>query len=245
MPEAGGEDRLVTVRLAEYAHLDHGYAATVHKTQGVTVDRAHVLATAGTDRHMAYVALTRHRDGVALHWSRDELGSRDGLARTLSRERLKDTSLDYGEGEPAAESNAAPVRAFAERRGLHPRIPVRQIVVRAGQAAAQRLVSLSTLARRQAEQRALRDGLRPLLVLLREQGRLLDGLAERIATRPKPGPSPDDRSTAPASRGPGALSLVLEALAERVHSKPATTPLVPAKPYEPVSQTSINHMVAS
>jgi hypothetical protein len=30
----------------------------------VTVDRAHVLATPGMDRHGAYVALSRHRDGV-------------------------------------------------------------------------------------------------------------------------------------------------------------------------------------
>ena len=31
----------------DYAAIDHGYAATVHKAQGVTVDRVHVLATPG------------------------------------------------------------------------------------------------------------------------------------------------------------------------------------------------------
>ena len=31
----------------------------------MTVDRVHVLATPGLDRHAAYVALSRHRDGVA------------------------------------------------------------------------------------------------------------------------------------------------------------------------------------
>jgi ATP-dependent exoDNAse (exonuclease V) alpha subunit len=44
------------------AHIDHGYAATVHKLQGVTMNRAHVLATPHMDRHAAYVGLTRHRN---------------------------------------------------------------------------------------------------------------------------------------------------------------------------------------
>jgi ATP-dependent exoDNAse (exonuclease V) alpha subunit len=53
----------------------HDYAATVHKAQEATVDRAHVLASEHMDRHAAYVALARHRDGVALHWSAKELAT--------------------------------------------------------------------------------------------------------------------------------------------------------------------------
>ena len=75
--------------------MDHGYAATIHKAQGVTVDRAHVLASAHLDRHAAYVGLTRHREGVELHWAREDLRDRAGLERVLSRERAKDTTLDY------------------------------------------------------------------------------------------------------------------------------------------------------
>ncbi|PNB53243.1 Ti-type conjugative transfer relaxase TraA, partial [Pseudomonas sp. GW531-E2] len=41
------DGRKVEVDLKSYAHVDHGYAATVHKTQGMTVDRTHVLATPG------------------------------------------------------------------------------------------------------------------------------------------------------------------------------------------------------
>src|SRR5690606_36634494 len=57
------DGRRITVDLKSYAHVDHGYAATVHKTQGMTVDRTHVLATPGLDNHSSYVALSRHRDG--------------------------------------------------------------------------------------------------------------------------------------------------------------------------------------
>src|SRR4051794_9021231 len=102
------DQRAVRFDLKDYAHVDHGYAATIHKAQGVTVDRAHVLASAHLDRHAAYVGLTRHREGVELHWAREDLRDRAGLERALSRERAKDTTLDYAAG-------------FAERRGLVPR----------------------------------------------------------------------------------------------------------------------------
>jgi hypothetical protein len=50
------DGRSVAFDLKDYAHIDHGYAATIHKAQGMTVDRAHVLATPGMDSHGSYVA---------------------------------------------------------------------------------------------------------------------------------------------------------------------------------------------
>ena len=65
------DGRNIAFDTKDYAHIEHGYAATIHKAQGMTVDRAHVLATPGMDSHGAYVALSRHRDGVALHYPVD------------------------------------------------------------------------------------------------------------------------------------------------------------------------------
>jgi Ti-type conjugative transfer relaxase TraA len=120
-----GSGREVTFYTRDYAHIDHGYAATVHKAQGVTVDRAHVLATPHMDRHAAYVGLTRHRGGVELHYAREDFADQARLARVLSRERAKDTSLDYPDrgGDELA-------RRYAERRGLDPLRPESEIVVR-------------------------------------------------------------------------------------------------------------------
>jgi Ti-type conjugative transfer relaxase TraA len=121
--EKGKAGQAVTFYTRDYAHLDHGYAATVHKAQGVTVDRAHVLATPHMDRHAAYVGLTRHRDGVALHYAREDFASPAALARVLGRERAKDTSLDYSQDRDGDDL----VRRYGERRGL---APDSQIVVR-------------------------------------------------------------------------------------------------------------------
>jgi Ti-type conjugative transfer relaxase TraA len=87
--------RSVAFDLKDYAYFDHGYAATIHKAQGVTVDQVHVLATPGLDRHAAYVALSRHRDSVQLHYGRDDFADDARLARVLSRERSKDMASDY------------------------------------------------------------------------------------------------------------------------------------------------------
>ena len=120
--EKGKAGQAVTFYTRDYAHIDHGYAATVHKAQGVTVDRAHVLATPHMGRHAAYVGLTRHRDGVVLHYAREDFASPAALARVLGRERAKDTTLDYDRDREDL------VRRYAERRGL---APDSQIVVRA------------------------------------------------------------------------------------------------------------------
>ena len=70
---AGGIDLLVdgspgavTLDLATFRDLDYGYAATIHKSQGVTVDHTLVLGHGRMNRHAIYVALTRHRDSVTV-----------------------------------------------------------------------------------------------------------------------------------------------------------------------------------
>lgn len=92
--------RRIDVDLKSYAHVDHGYAATVHKTQGMTVDCTHVLATPGLDAHSSYVALSRHREGTAFHYGRDDFADEAVLRRTLGRERPKDMALDYDRAAP-------------------------------------------------------------------------------------------------------------------------------------------------
>lgn len=65
----------VSILTETYQAIDHGYATTIHKNQGATVDRAFVLASSTMDRHLTYVAMTRHRDSVQLYADSQEFAN--------------------------------------------------------------------------------------------------------------------------------------------------------------------------
>lgn len=88
---AGEEVRIDT---RDYAALDHGYAATIHKSQGATVAQTHVLATPQMDRHATYVGLTRQTGRTGLHFGADDFRDERELKDRLSRDRPKDNALD-------------------------------------------------------------------------------------------------------------------------------------------------------
>ncbi len=113
------DGRNVVFDTKDYRNLDHGYAATIHKAQGMTVDHTHVLATPGMDSHGTYVAMSRHRTSVTLHYGRDDFKGQGKLVQTLARERAKDMAQDYAKVDPA--------RSFAERRGISVREKVTEI----------------------------------------------------------------------------------------------------------------------
>ncbi|TAZ05009.1 Ti-type conjugative transfer relaxase TraA [Rhizobium ruizarguesonis] len=100
--------RQVTVPVNRYQSFDHGYATTIHKTQGATVDRSFVLASTTMDRHLTYVAMTRHREEVQLYAGLDAFKTERALTETLSRSGVKETTLDY-------------THDFANRRGMEDR----------------------------------------------------------------------------------------------------------------------------
>ena len=67
-----GPTRRVTVNPEQYNGFDHGYAVTIHKSQGATVDRAWVLASQRMDSSLTYVAMTRHREGLRVYVGEDD-----------------------------------------------------------------------------------------------------------------------------------------------------------------------------
>ncbi|WP_434730652.1 Ti-type conjugative transfer relaxase TraA [Rhizobium binae] len=110
----GEQRRQVTVEQRFYNNLDHGYATTIHKSQGATVDRVKVLASLSLDRHLTYVAMTRHRQDLQLYYGRRSFAFNGGLSKVLSRKNAKETTLDYERGQLYREA-----LRFTEVRGLH------------------------------------------------------------------------------------------------------------------------------
>ena len=106
-----GSDGRIAVDTHFYRDLAYGYATTVHKSQGSTVDHAYILATGHYDRHTAYVALSRHREAATVFYAAEDFGPRSEEPVTsaearkrfldiLSRARPKELAHDYLEQEP-------------------------------------------------------------------------------------------------------------------------------------------------
>lgn len=120
-----GGGRAVLLEAPDLAadRLEHGYAITVHRSQGATFDTAHVLAGGG-DRHLAYVALSRARADTHLWCTADSIEQAiDDLCHDWTSDRRQRWAIDSG----TPVSGAPPgVRVHAE-----PPAPVRLAALRA------------------------------------------------------------------------------------------------------------------
>ena len=118
----GEDETRIAVETKDYQDFDHGYASTVHKAQGATVDRTYVLASRYFDRHTSYVALSRHREAATLFYGQDEFAApasagtatdpgeaRRQLHYTLSRARPKELAHDYLDPQTQAVPSQASV----------------------------------------------------------------------------------------------------------------------------------------
>ena len=118
------EGSRIVVDAKQYPHLEHGYAATTHKNQGATVDRAYVLATPHFDRHSAYVAMTRHREDATIFFGKEDFrpdwrrrSVEENFKATLSRARPKELAHDYLERDDSRPTTAMDELDALQQRG--------------------------------------------------------------------------------------------------------------------------------
>jgi Ti-type conjugative transfer relaxase TraA len=108
--------RKIKVDARDYGDLDYGYALTVHKAQGVTVDRAYLLATSSLNAQLAYVSMTRHRDQLQIAYSREHFSDAATLASTLAQAEVKTFSADYLPGERRQHIETGDRTTLAQRQ---------------------------------------------------------------------------------------------------------------------------------
>ncbi|WP_299085778.1 AAA family ATPase [uncultured Ruegeria sp.] len=75
----------VTVDLREFSGLDYGYAGTIHKSQGLTVDKVYALGHGYMNYHLVNVMMTRHRKGIELYAPKDRLEDMPALEAAVLR----------------------------------------------------------------------------------------------------------------------------------------------------------------
>lgn len=87
----GGKITLPAGYVQESVEL--GYASTIHRAQGSTVDTAHALVDASTDRAGAYVALTRGRETNSLYVSLADGEKRDDVLDRITSAYERDLTV--------------------------------------------------------------------------------------------------------------------------------------------------------
>lgn len=96
----GDDGKLATFSTRDYDRLDHGYATTVHKAQGVTVDRAYILTGKMHDRELSYVSMSRSRQETRLYIDAGKYKSAAAVARQMNQSHQKGTTLDAARERP-------------------------------------------------------------------------------------------------------------------------------------------------
>jgi ATP-dependent exoDNAse (exonuclease V) alpha subunit len=89
--DKGKSRRSVTINPNLYYSYDHGYATTIHKSQGATVDKTYVLGSVLMDRHLTYVAMTRHKQNTTFYGDFYSIQKmcRSGVDRTEKRQQIR------------------------------------------------------------------------------------------------------------------------------------------------------------
>ncbi len=102
--------------------MSHGYASTVHKSQGATLDKTFVLASKGMDSKLTYVSMSRQKEDTKLYANKTEFKNAEHLKNSLGRDNgRQEFKSVLGAGEAKALSrteerdHAAGGRAAPER----------------------------------------------------------------------------------------------------------------------------------
>jgi len=116
-------------RLSDYDKLDHAYAMTVHKSQGLTVEHAFYLASETTNRRSAYVAFTRSKTACPFYFSPECESAFASQTRVFkskmtaldadpeTKQRTLQTSIS--KGETAIRTQQPRTKELLEKAGTH------------------------------------------------------------------------------------------------------------------------------
>jgi hypothetical protein len=77
------------IKPSDYGFFAHGYASTIHKSEGGTRVRVHGLADSLMDSRLTNITCTRHKDRVILYGSIGEFGTKEKMAESLSRRNTR------------------------------------------------------------------------------------------------------------------------------------------------------------
>jgi hypothetical protein len=118
---ASGAGRDVTWSANEFEGFRHGYAGTIYKGQGKTLDRTYLYHTEHWRAAASYVALTRQRDSAQVFVARETARDANHLAHQMARGEVRAASVAWATPDEvvkqrtAREADPATAERTAER----------------------------------------------------------------------------------------------------------------------------------
>ena len=86
--------RDIKIDTSKYNNFDYGYATTVHKSQGATVQNTIMYVNSkGWNRNLAYVGMTRHEENLDVFVNSDKYSNVESLKRGLSSKSRKELNV--------------------------------------------------------------------------------------------------------------------------------------------------------
>jgi hypothetical protein len=99
---AGQAGREVAWSASEFTGFRHGYAGTIYKGQGRTLDHTYLYHTHHWRSAASYVALTRQRESAQVFVARETARDTAQLARQMAREEIKAASVAWATADELA-----------------------------------------------------------------------------------------------------------------------------------------------
>jgi ATP-dependent exoDNAse (exonuclease V) alpha subunit len=105
--------REITFDTRDFTNIDLGYAGTIYRGQGKTLDQTYLLHTRHWRDAASYVAMTRARTQTEVFVGRDQAPNPNALATQMSRQANRGATLRYqAEGELLHERTDAHGRDY-------------------------------------------------------------------------------------------------------------------------------------
>jgi Ti-type conjugative transfer relaxase TraA len=107
---AGQEGREVEWSASEFIGFRHGYAGTIYKGQGKTLDHTYLYHTHHWRSAASYVALTRQRESAQVFVATETARTAEDLARQMARGEIKAASVAWATVDELTPSQRARAR---------------------------------------------------------------------------------------------------------------------------------------
>ena len=128
MDAAGSAGREVTFSPGEFEGFRHGYAGTIYKGQGKTLDRTYLYHTEHWRSAASYVALTRQRESAQVFVARETARDAGQLARQMGRGEVRAASVAWAAADElprARQERERPERQAEQTQAPRPEAPTK------------------------------------------------------------------------------------------------------------------------